>query len=94
MTCTETAEHFHDPFTEFDRMGALLRPGGLLGVMTLFQTDDAKFAGWRYRRDPTHVVFYRETTLRHIARSRGWSCEIPEKDIALMRLPGAASADL
>ena len=94
VTCTETAEHFHAPFAEFDRMGKLLRPGGLLGVMTLFQTDDAKFAGWRYRRDPTHVVFYRETTLRHIAATRGWSCDIPDKDIALMQLPAPASRNL
>ncbi|WP_051241665.1 class I SAM-dependent methyltransferase [Stappia stellulata] len=91
VACSETAEHFHAPFTEFDRMGALLRPGGILAVMTLFQTDDARFAGWRYRRDPTHVVFYREKTLRHVANSRGWSCEIPDKDIALIRLPAPAS---
>lgn len=85
ITCTEVAEHFHRPWEEFDRLDRLLRPGGWLGIMTCFQTDDERFANWHYRRDPTHVVFYREATLRFIAGERGWDCEIPAKDIALMR---------
>lgn len=87
VTCTETAEHFHAPAEEFDRLFALVRPGGWLGVMTCFQTDDARFAGWHYRADPTHVVFYRAATLRHLARARGWVCDIPRKDVALMHRP-------
>lgn len=85
ITCTEVAEHFHNPATEFDRLAGLLAPGGWLALMTCFQTDDARFAAWHYRRDPTHVVFYREETLHHIARTRGLVCEVPCKDVALMR---------
>lgn len=88
ITCTETAEHFHRPAEEFDRLGRLLKPGGWLGVMTCFQTEDARFANWHYRKDPTHVVFYREATLRQIAASRGWHCEIPVKDVAIFRKGG------
>ncbi|WP_128292452.1 class I SAM-dependent methyltransferase [Afifella aestuarii] len=88
VTCTETAEHFHDPAAEFDRLASLLKPGGLLGVMTIFQTDDARFANWRYRRDPTHVVFYRADTFRLIAARRGLTCEIVEKDVVLMQKGG------
>jgi cyclopropane fatty-acyl-phospholipid synthase-like methyltransferase len=87
IVCTETAEHFHRPGDEFLRLDRLLRPGGWLGVMTCFQTDDSHFASWHYRRDPTHVVFYRESTMRHLAAMRGWTCEIPTKDVALMRKP-------
>lgn len=87
ITCTETAEHFGQPPAEFDRLDSLLEPGGWLALMTCFQTDDAAFADWHYRRDPTHVVFYREATLHHLAMARGWSCEIPLKDVALMRKP-------
>lgn len=87
VACTETVEHFHHPAHEFDRLFGLVRPGGWLAVMTCFQTDDARFAGWRYRKDPTHVIFYRADTLRHLARMRGWSCEVPCKDVALMRRP-------
>ena len=87
VTCTETAEHFHDPAAEFDRLGGMIRPGGWLALMTCFQTDDARFADWHYRRDPTHVVFYRDTTLRQIASRQSWACEIPVKDVVLMRKP-------
>ena len=91
ITCTEAAEHFHRPAEDFDRLDRLLRPGGRLAVMTCFQTDDARFAGWHYRRDPTHVVFYRAATFRLIAARRGWSCEIPAKDVALLRKPDATA---
>lgn len=87
VTCTETAEHFHRPAEEFARLMALVRPGGWLAVMTCFQTDDVRFAGWHYRKDPTHVVFYREETFRHLAHRNGWECEVPCKDVAILRRP-------
>ncbi|MFN3655931.1 MAG: class I SAM-dependent methyltransferase [Pseudolabrys sp.] len=87
VTCTETAEHFHRPADEFNRLAELVRPGGWLAIMTGFHTNDAQLPSWRYRMDPTHVVFYREETLRHLAACRGWSCDIPVKDVALMRKP-------
>jgi len=87
VTCSEVAEHFHHPDAEFNRLDAMLRPGGWLGVMTCFQTDDARFANWHYRKDPTHVVFYREATLRTLAARYDWTCEIPVKDVALMQKP-------
>lgn len=88
VTCTEVAEHFHDPAGEFAHLDGLLRPGGWLAVMTCFQTDDVRFAHWHYRRDPTHVVFYREATFRVLARRFGWQCEVPRKNVVLMRKPG------
>ncbi|WP_081718484.1 class I SAM-dependent methyltransferase [Lutibaculum baratangense] len=87
ILCSEVVEHFHDPAREFRRLDGLLEPGAWLGIMTCFQTDDEKFAGWHYRKDLTHVVFYREETLRFIANEHGWTCEIPRKDVALMRKP-------
>lgn len=84
ITATETIEHFHGPAGEFDRFDRMLNPGGWLGVMTSFQTDDARFANWHYIKDPTHVVFYRDITLRTIAAQRGWACDIPVKDVALL----------
>jgi len=83
IVCTETAEHFHAPATEFQRMNTMLRPGGLLAVMTCFQTDDEKFAHWHYRADPTHVVFYREETFRVLANIYDWRIEIPCKDVVI-----------
>lgn len=83
ITCTEVAEHLHDPFETFKRLEKMLRPGGWIGVMTCFQTDDAWFAHWHYRRDPTHVVFYREHTMTWLAERLQLSLEIPAKDVAL-----------
>ncbi|MEM9442243.1 MAG: methyltransferase domain-containing protein, partial [Pseudomonadota bacterium] len=85
VTLSEVAEHFFEPASEFDRLGALLKPGGWLGVMTSFQTDDGRFRHWHYRRDPTHVVFYRARTFEVLAEQRGWLLEIPSKDVALLR---------
>ena len=87
ITCTEVAEHFHDPAAEFDRLDAMLRPGGVLGVMTCFQTDDARFEGWHYRKDTTHVVFYREETFRWIALKFSWNVRFPRKDVAILFKP-------
>lgn len=89
VTCTEAIEHFHHPQQEFRRLRALVRPGGWLGLMTCFQTDDARFAQWHYRKDPTHVVFYREQTFHRLADAWGWICDVPVKDVVLLRRPGA-----
>ena len=94
VTCTEVVEHMHCPAREFRRIDTLLRPDGLLGVMTIFQTDDARFAGWHYRRDPTHVVFYRESTLALVAERMGWAIEIPRPNVAIFRKPGSSAPRL
>lgn len=85
ITCTETAEHFHHPAREFRSLIKLLKPGGYLGIMTSFQTDDSLFATWHYRRDPTHVVFYRPETFSLLARQNNLDCEIPAKNIVILR---------
>jgi 2-polyprenyl-3-methyl-5-hydroxy-6-metoxy-1,4-benzoquinol methylase len=87
ITCTETAEHFHRPGEELAKLSAMLRPGGWLGLMTAFRTDEVCFRSWRYRRDPTHVVFYREETFRLIASRLGLACTMPMRDVVLMRKP-------
>lgn len=88
VTCTETAEHFHDPAAEFRRFDTLLKPGGWLGLMTGILAEGIDFDAWHYRRDPTHVVFYQCATLRFLARQFGWRCEFPGPDVALMRKAG------
>ena len=85
VTCTETAEHFHNPRKEFDRLDGLLKPGAWLGIMTSFLTEDDEFENWYYRRDPTHVTFYSEKTFQVIASQRNWKCEIKSKNIVLLQ---------
>jgi SAM-dependent methyltransferase len=87
ITCTETVEHLHNPHDEFARLVSMLKPGGILAVMTIFQTDDERFEGWRYRQDPTHVVFYRPQTFEVIARQHGLTCEVIRKDVVFLTMP-------
>ncbi len=87
VTCTEVAEHFHNPADEFARFDGLLRPGGWLAIMTRFVPDDIDFAKWYYLKDPTHVVFYRAETFQKISDSFGWACEFPVGNVALMQKP-------
>lgn len=69
-------------------MMGLVRPGGLLAVLTSFQPEDQRdFATWHYRRDPTHVVFYEAHTLALVAEERGWTCDFPTQDVAIMTKP-------
>lgn len=87
ISCTEVAEHFHQPAAEFSRLDGLLKPGGWLGIMTGMLADTMDFPGWHYRRDPTHVVFYRKRTFEVLARQYGWYCEFPCRDVVLMKKP-------
>jgi SAM-dependent methyltransferase len=87
VVCSETAEHFHDPLAEFERLFGLLRPGGWLGLMTGFLPAAAEdFARWHYIRDPTHVVFYGPQSLAWLSRRFGARLEIPADNVALFRV--------
>ena len=84
IVCSEVAEHFHTPGREFEKLRDLLKPGGFMGVMTCFLGENIDFAGWRYRRDPTHVVFYRERTFQILAERQGWELCIPYVNVVFM----------
>lgn len=83
LTCTETAEHFFDPYTEWQRFRQLVRPGGLIGVMTRFRLSDHSFADWRYKDDPTHVCFYSPETFEWIGRRYGMAVTLIGDSVAI-----------
>jgi SAM-dependent methyltransferase len=85
LVCTEVLEHLRRPAVDLVRMNDLLKPGGILGVMTGILQDDASFEGWWYRSDFTHIAFYRPETLEWIARRFGWELSRPSRDAALFR---------
>lgn len=63
ITSTEVCEHFHHPLESFKHMVSLLKPEGILSIMTLFHPkDDELFNNWFYIRDTTHVSFYTPKT--------------------------------
>lgn len=72
IACTEVVEHFHQPGEMFACLDQMLRPGGVLGVMTSLLRPEIDFDRWAYPRDITHVAFYRPETLQWIARRFSW----------------------
>jgi SAM-dependent methyltransferase len=92
VTCTETVEHFHRPAGEFARLDGLLRPGGILAVMTEPVPEDRPLGEWRYARDPTHVCLYRPRTMEWIARWCGWRLESPGRGVYLFGKGGGGAS--
>lgn len=78
ITATEVLEHLHHPKQELDRLWALLKPGGILGVMTKLLGDREAFPGWHYKNDPTHVCFFSRPTFRWLAAQ--WHAELSFAD--------------
>lgn len=68
ITSTETAEHFYNPQQEFDRLWEILKPGGVLGIMTKLRPKDEPFADWHYHKDDTHVALYSKETFQWLAK--------------------------
>lgn len=87
--CSECVEHFHRPGAEFDRLHALLAPGGLLAVMTEQWSDATDFTHWRYARDPTHVALFHARTFDWLAASLDLSVVArPEARVVILRRNG------
>jgi 2-polyprenyl-3-methyl-5-hydroxy-6-metoxy-1,4-benzoquinol methylase len=67
VMATETAEHFRRPAAEFERIVRLVRPGGILIVLTALTDVVTDFARWHYALDSTHVAFYSLKTFAWLA---------------------------
>jgi SAM-dependent methyltransferase len=87
VTCSEVIEHVHAPHEVWPLFARLLARGGLLGVMTRLYGTERPFAEWWYRRDPTHVCFYAESTMQWIADHHAWAVAFPRPHVALFTLP-------
>ena len=92
ITCAETAEHFREPLREFERMARMLRPGGVLGVMTSM-CPDPEWTAYRFERlhyitDETHICFYSARTMQWLAQRFGWELSLPRRDVAIFTRPG------
>jgi SAM-dependent methyltransferase len=72
ITSTEVVEHLWDPLETFRLLRSLMKPGGVLAVMTRFHPGDfSVFEGWHYTRDRSHVAFYTPRTMAVIAEKCG-----------------------
>ena len=87
VTASEVVEHLHRPRRVLDRLWSLLRPGGILGIMTKRVLDRDAFSRWHYKNDPTHVCFFSLETFEWLAEH--WQAELTVcgADVVLLRRP-------
>ena len=86
IACSETAEHFKDPYTEFKQLFNLLKPNGKLYIMTDRFEESRDFGTWFYKTDPTHVFLYHAGAFEWIRDEFGFSqMEIDNRLVILSR---------
>lgn len=85
VVSTEVIEHLSDPMVVLDRIWQILKPGGLLGLMTKRVKDKAAFINWHYKNDPTHICFFHEDSFRHLEKKWGASLEIISNDVVIFK---------
>lgn len=71
VTCTECFEHFTSPAKTIQHIVSLLKPQGVLGIMTDLWNRHTVFETWYYTKDPTHVVFYSLATIDYLCSRFG-----------------------
>ncbi len=86
VSCSEVVEHFRQPALEFQRLFALLKPGGILAIMTKRVIDQAAFTGWHYKNDLTHIAFYSDATFDWLAKRYQAQVSYWGPDVAIFSL--------
>lgn len=77
ITVCEVIEHLHRPMDELSTLFKALKPDGLLAIMTQPPVPAERFSGWRYKNDPTHVLFFSDETFEWIAKTFGYEFSNP-----------------
>lgn len=81
---TECFEHFFHPSKEMRLITALLRPGGILTIMTNRWSELEKVSDWWYVRDKTHVVFYHQKSFEYLCKTFGYTVLSDDGDSVLV----------
>lgn len=58
VVSTEAIEHFRVPGVDLQRMTDLVRPGGVVVIMTALTDGVADVGRWHYALDSTHIALY------------------------------------
>jgi hypothetical protein len=85
VVASEVFEHLREPGATLERLIAMLRPKGWLGVMTKRLTSEDAFARWHYIRDPTHVAFFGDETFAWIGARHALSVHFESADVVLLQ---------
>jgi hypothetical protein len=86
IVCTEVVEHFRQPQTEFERLFSLLKPRGVLGLMTKLVTNAEAFSRWHYKNDQTHISYFSLPTMQWLADRYHCQLEILGQDVIIFNL--------
>lgn len=84
VTCTEVVEHFNTPKKDIETLFALVKPDGVLGIMTKLVINQEKFSQWHYKNDQTHVAFFSQETFHFLAKKYGFDVEFEGNDVILL----------
>lgn len=58
VVSTEAVEHFRAPDIDLERLAGLVRPGGVIVIMTALTDGVADLSRWHYALDSTHVALF------------------------------------
>jgi SAM-dependent methyltransferase len=85
ISCSEAIEHFSNPAKEWALWLDLLKPEGILAIMTKRYTTLTAFTDWHYKLDPTHISFFCEPTFAFLAERDDFTLNIVANDVILMQ---------
>ena len=91
ITSTEVIEHISDVQGVMQLFSEHLNPGGYLALMTQFHSNtEEHYLQWWYRRDPTHIVFYRPRSFEVLAEQYGLTLRYhDDKKLILLQKHGS-----
>ena len=87
ITSTEVIEHLASPKDVIEQLLSMLRPGGILGIMTKLVRDQSAFKSWHYIRDRTHISFFSQATFLWLAQQVQCDIEFVGADVILLKKP-------
>lgn len=83
LTCSETMEHFRNPCVEFERLLALVKSGGWVGIMTQLRDEAPPFEEWFYKDDATHLCFFSRKSFQWMGKRYGLKLEFHPHGVML-----------
>ncbi|MFC6635395.1 class I SAM-dependent methyltransferase [Microbulbifer taiwanensis] len=85
IVSTEVIEHLSAPREELQHLWGILRPGGMMALMTKLVLSPERFTNWHYIRDPTHICFFSQQTFRWLAGQLQAELQFADSDVILLR---------
>ena len=84
VVSTEVVEHFNSPKASIEQLVKLVKPGGLLAIMTKLVINPERFSQWHYKNDPTHISFFSQATFEYLANQYQLNVSFVGNDVILL----------